>query len=271
MDAQITIQRPEPKDDQAHIDAMVAKADGTGTPETPPVDTPPASEERPQWLPEKFKSPEDMARAYAELEAKQSGKKDDEPPADDATTPKDDSTPPTDDDPAAAELASKGMDLTDFQKEFAQKGDLSAESYEKLDKAGYPKAIVDQYIAGQKALAVQYEADVKSSAGVTTDEWDSMATWAAENLSQEEKVAYNKAVDSGDIHQAKLAVAGLASKFRTTYPHEGKQLGGRTSTTAGDAYESLAQMQEDMANPKYKSDPAFRKSVEQKIGRSKIL
>lgn len=270
MEAQITIQRPEPKDDQAHIDAMVAKVDGKGTEGTSqetPKETPPASEDRPQWLPEKFKSPEDMAKAYAELEAKQSGKKDDTPPAE---PPKDDTTPPADDDAAKA-LEAKGLDLNDFRKEFSEKGDLSAESYEKLQKAGYPKEIVDQYIAGQKALAVQYEADVKASAGVTDDEWDSMAGWAAENLSQEEKIAYNKAVDSGDIAQAKLAVAGLTAKYRQAYPNEGKLLGGKTSTSTGDIYESLAQMQEDMANPKYKSDPAFRKMVEQKIGRSKIL
>ena len=39
------------------------------------VDPQASSESRPEWLPEKFKSPEDMAKAYAELEGKLGGNK----------------------------------------------------------------------------------------------------------------------------------------------------------------------------------------------------
>ena len=49
----------EPAESQEHVDAMLAKVEGTQT-----------DPERPEWLPEKFKSVEDMAKAYSALEGK---------------------------------------------------------------------------------------------------------------------------------------------------------------------------------------------------------
>ncbi len=39
---------------------------------TPPLEgvAPPEQSERPEWLPEKYKTPEDLAKAYGELETK---------------------------------------------------------------------------------------------------------------------------------------------------------------------------------------------------------
>ena len=49
--------------------AIDAKAAENPVVEEQPI---PSSSERPEWLPEKFNSAEDMAKAYAELETKQS-------------------------------------------------------------------------------------------------------------------------------------------------------------------------------------------------------
>ncbi|QFP93676.1 capsid assembly scaffolding protein [Ralstonia phage P-PSG-11-1] len=270
----VVIKQPEaPVEDQAHIDAMVAKVDAANTPtETDTPEVP--AEVRPQWLPEKFKSPEDLAKAYAELEGKLGGKKDDAPPPADDKAAKSDETPDPDKatpDDASKALSEKGLSFDEFSAEFAQKGELTAESYEKLEKAGIPKAVVDQYIAGQQAIAESYRKDVTSVAG-GDDKFAEMVTWAGANLSKEEIAAYNKAVDSGDINQAKLAVAGVYQKFdaagRSGEPSLVTGAGGKVT---GDVYESLAQMQKDMASPEYKADPAFRKKVEQKIARSNIL
>lgn len=275
MADQITIQRPEPTEDQAHVDAMVAKVDGTAA-ETPTSSAAPVAttKERPEGIPEKFWDAEKgevrvdaLAKSYTELEAAKSKAPEQKPEEKAEEKPK--GTEGTTDE-AAKELASKGLDLNEFSAEFSQKGELSADSYEKLEKSGYPKNIVDAYIAGQQALASQYESEVKAVAG-GADEFNAVATWAAENLTQAEKVAYNKAIDSGDIEQAKMAVAGISSKYRSAYPSEGKLLNGKTGTSTGDAYESIAQMQADMTKPEYKADPAFRKKVAEKIGRSNIL
>jgi hypothetical protein len=263
--------------DQAHIDAMIAKADGQIAPEAPPVapadvpaDVPAdAPAERPSWLPEKFKTAEDFAKAYGELEAKQSGKVAETPPV--APELNADGTPVVPAvDPAADALKAKGLDLAEFSTEFSTSGALAPESYAKLEAAGYPKAVVDQYIAGQQALAVSYEADIKSAAG-GAEQFAEVADWAAANLTNPEKVAYNAAIDSGNVEQAKLAVAGLTAKYTAANPSEGTLLGGRTSNVAGDAYGSTAEMTADMRDPRYQVDSAFRQKVMDKISRSSIL
>lgn len=250
-------------EDQKHVEEMVKKAEGASQPptsEAPPEDPP--KEDRPGWLPEKFKTPEDLAKAYQELQSKL-GK-----PAEQQNT---DNNPPTDQKAAQEELANRGLDFTEFSNEFAQKGELTAESYEKLEKAGIPRNFVDQYIEGQKAQAALYESEVKSVAG-GDQTFTEMVEWAKSNLSPSEIAAYNAAIDSGNRDQAKLAVAGVYQKFSAARPAEPNLVkGGTTGTSTGGAYESVAQLTKDMASPEYKTDPAFRAKVQAKLARSSIL
>jgi hypothetical protein len=262
----VIVNSTSPTEDPAHAQAMIDKIDAANA--LPPADgaTPPSdppTEDRPQWLPEKFKSPEDMAKAYAELESKLGKPAEPTPPADPTATPPADQV--------ADELATKGLDLNNFSQEFNTKGELSAESYDKLEKAGYPRNIVDQYIDGQKAQAALYESEVKAIAGGDKG-FAEMVDWAKANLTPAEIQAYNNAIDSGDAAQAKLAVAGIHAKFASARPTEPSLFNGNTASgLSSDSYESIAQMQKDMANPDYAKDPAFRARVERKLARSNIL
>lgn len=252
-----------PEEDPKHVEAMVAKAEAASQPPSEIAEGPDTNtEDRPEWLPEKFKSPEELAKAYAELEKKQSKP---------AEAPKAE-VPPAEanEQQVADELQSKGLDLSEFSAEFSQKGELSPESYEKLEKAGYPRNIVDQYVEGQKARAALYESEVKSVAG-GDQQFSEMVDWAKSNLTPQEIAAYNKAIDSGDPAQAKLAVSGIYQRFSTARPQEPNLFKGNTSGPSSDVYESIAQMQKDMSSPDYKTDPAFRAKVQAKLGRSNIL
>jgi hypothetical protein len=263
----VTIQSTTPAEDPNHAQAMIDKVDSanavpSGDGATPPTDAP--TEDRPQWLPEKFKSPEDMAKAYAELESKLG--KPAEPKAPEATPPGDQTTDQVDQD-----LQSKGLNLADFNAEFAEKGELSPESYDALEKAGYPRNYVDQFIDGQRARAALYESEVKAAAG-GSESFNEMVEWARANLSPAEINAYNAAIDSGDQAKAKLAVSGVYQKFSSARPSEPSLFKGQTaSAVSSDVYESIAQMQKDMASSEYKSDPAFRSKVQAKLARSNIM
>jgi hypothetical protein len=244
---------------------MIAKADAAANPQVDGeyTDSPEEqTEERPSWLPEKFKSPEDLAKAYSELQSKLGSQDPVDAPADSqATTP---------DAEVKDALESKGLDLNTFSEEYGQKGQLSPESYQTLEEAGYPRNIVDQYIEGQKARGALYESEVKAIAG-GNEQFNEMVDWARANLSPQEINAYNNAIDSGDTSQAKLAVAGIYQKFSTNRPTEPSLFTGSNSAVSNDAYESIAQMRKDMANPDYAKDPAFRAMVERKLSRSTIL
>jgi hypothetical protein len=74
------------------------------------------------------------------------------------------------------------------------------------------------------------------------------------------------------MNQAKLAAAGMYQKFSASRPSEPNLFKGTTNAgQSSDVYESIAQMQKDMANPDYAKDPAFRARVERKLARSNIL
>lgn len=263
----VVIQSTPPATPEDHDQKMIDVVDKANeiTPPEGTEGTPPA-EDRPQWLPEKFKSPEDMAKAYAELESKLGGQKPADPPA---AAPEDPATPPAAE--AETALADKGLDLKDFSAEFSQKGELSAESYERLQKAGFDKSLVDQYIAGQQAIAAQYETSIKAEVG-GPEKFSAMTDWAKVNLSPAEIETFNSQVSSGNIDQAKLAVLGLSAKYQNAVGSDPQRLlGGQGDGAGADVFESMAQVTEAMRDPRYKNDPAYRSKVQAKLGRSNVI
>lgn len=218
-----------------------------------------APAERPSWLPEKFATPEDMAKAYAELQAKLGAG---EKPAESTPAPA-----PTEAEASKA-VEQAGLDMDALRTEFNANGDLSAETYAKFKAAGIPEEIVKGYIEGQKAVASQYEVSVKS---VAEGQFDTMAAWAATNLTPAELTAYNKAVDSGDADIAKLAVAGVYQKFVAANGKDPALVNGSNSDGKGDVFESTRQVTEAMRDKRYKTDPAFRKAVQDKLARSSVF
>lgn len=251
-----------------HELAMIAKVDSVNnsapTDEVVPEAVPAAV--RPEHIPEKFwdaakgeVNHEAWAKSYAELEKANSNKPATETPPVEA---------PAETDAAKAELEKVGVDYTSLQDEFAAKGELSEESYKLLaEKAGLSRDMVDNYIEGQKARAVSFEMSAYEAAG-GKEQFAAMSTWAAANLSEKEINAFNEGVNGSEAHM-RLAVEGLRSKYQAVNGSEpGLLHGGNTDVAMG--FESRAQMTAAMKDPRYAKDPAYRKSVERKVGLSNI-
>lgn len=254
-----------------HDAAMIAKVDAAAAAAANPQPTP-AEPARPEWLPEKFKTVEDMAKAYGELEKKQSAPVPVVPPvvvdpAKPAAVDANKLEIPAADKAAADAVQSAGLDMGKLQTEFAEKGELSAESLATLDKAGIPKAMVDAYIEGREAVSAQYDAEAFTAAG-GQESYTKMVTWAKSGLPAPEQKAFNDAVVSGDKARMTMAVTSLKSKFETAFGTDPELVKGGTVADAGQVYESMAQMTEDMKNPLYRKDPAFRAKVMAKADRS---
>lgn len=261
---QVTIVRPDGSGSpEGHDAAMIAKVDGAS----------PAP--RPEWLPEKFASVEDLAKSYKELEAKQGG------PAAPAPAPvaAPAAAPVAAPAPAAQSLeitpeavvAGAGLDMAALNQEYATTGALSTESMAKLATAGFDKAAVDTYIAGRSALQSAFLADVKSVTPGGAEKFDEMLSWAKANLTPAEITAYNKATSTSDANVAKLAVAGLGARFAAAVGNEPTLSGGRGDASGADVFESIEQMRQAMRDPRYKADPAYRSKVVAKLGRSNIM
>ena len=101
-------------------------------------------------------------------------------------------TPGDVDKPAETETVTK-IDVSAYEKEFAENGSLSEASYKALEDVGIPKEIVDRYIEGRTAYTQNYDEQVMAVAGGKS-EYEQLVKWASENLSETEKLSYNKAL-----------------------------------------------------------------------------
>lgn len=232
-------------------------------------------EDRPPWLPPKFKSAEELAKSYAELEKKlgRGSQANNDEEADDEDEEAD---ADVDDAPSAEEQArqitkSVGLDFDDLSNRYWEEGGLRETDYKALEQKGYPRNIVDQFIAGQQALVAARENDAFALVG-GRDEYAAMAEWARENLDKAELNAYNRAVASDDFNTIKVAVKGLKAQYQAAVGYEPKKSvkGERISKSSGDSFASWAQVEAAMNDPRYAKDPAYRRTVEQKLARSPL-
>lgn len=233
---------------------------------SPATETPPASE-RPSWLPEKFKTPEDMAASYAALEKKLSGA-----PAPEAAPPPADLPPAADLSREDAEvvLKGRGLDADAIAAEFDKDGAISDETMAKMEAAGLPRSFVEQWVEGQKAVQAQTAQTLMEVVG-GAETFKLVSDWASKNAPKPMLEAYNRAVDRGDVGLMQLALRGLHSVYVAA---EGErptliQGDGAASNTGG--YASQEEAVRAMSDPRYARDPAYRKGVEDRLSASPVF
>ena len=240
------------KNDGVDVSKDVAvNAQGEGAKISEPKTEMETTEQRPEWLPEKFKNAEELAKAYTGLEKEFSSR------------PKEEAKPTEE----VQEVQDKGLDK--YYSEFAETGELTDKSYTELAKQGLDKKLVDSYIEGQKLVAETNTKQVQDVAG-GKEEYSELVDWAGKNLSEAEQKVFNDMVDSGDVETAKFAVQGLMSKANVN-PKQQTLFEGTSDVVSRDAYTSVSQVTDAMNDPRYEKDPAFRREVEQKISRSKVI
>jgi hypothetical protein len=246
-------------------------------------------DQRPEWLPEKFKSPEQMAAAYAELEKRLHGgdqkPAEQETPTDDKPEETDKTTEGGDDDDApdgdqevsygkAVDSALEGVGLTPqgVWEEFQQNQSLTDETYKKLEDAGYPRSVVDAYIGSAQAERQRTETEFNEIRELAGGEqgYSDMVSWARENLSEEQIKSFNTMVTSGDTWQAKAAVQALHAQYSQSEGKEPKLTMGGQPPKA-DTFRSAKEASVAMREARASGDPAKIRDVEQKMLRSNVF
>lgn len=248
----------EQAESQEYVNEMVAKAEGIDKP-VPSEDLSDIAEgDRPEWLPEKFKSAEDLAQAYSELERKMNQ------PAEvqDVAQMSEESV--------ADALDDAGLNFDAFAEEFMEHGNLSDEAYKALDEANIPREFVDSWLQGQQVLVEQTRNEVFDMVG-GEEQYSEMISWASNNLPEHEIDAFNAAIETGDKSLAMLVVQGLSAKYQSTNGVEPQLVQGQASSSVGGSYQSVAEVKAAMSDPRYSSDPAYRRTVAEKLARSNVL
>jgi len=251
------------------VDKVEVQAEETGI-EKPEeqVNETQSTQSKPEGLPEKFNSVEDLAKSYAELEKKLGGQSQE---TKEEVDPVAKAAPKSDNNLEIAEKAvtDAGLDMSSLQAEYAEKGELDTKSYEALEKAGISKEYVDSYIAGQEAIAKTQADEIKSTVG-GDETYQEMVDWASKNMTEGEKTAYNKAVNSGDMDTVKLAVNALKGQFERANGVEPKLVEGKAQPSQEQGFLSWAQVTEAMADPRYAKDTAYQNEVKNKLANSNL-
>ena len=242
----------ETVEDGQHTLDMLEKAEGLENPE---------ASDRPEWLPEKFNSVEDMAQAYDSLEQKL-GSQDEEEYEEELEDDELESI--------VDGLEEEGIDFDSLSQEFAELGGLTEDSYDSLVEAGIPRSMVDQFIDGQMAVATQMQQEAFEQVG-GQEAYEDMVSWASDNMQEASIDAFNNAVNSGNIETANLAIQGLHAQYRSVNGSEPSLVMGETKSVTGGVFDSAAQLTQAMRDPRYESDSAYRQQVASKLSRSNIL
>jgi hypothetical protein len=100
--------------------------------------------------------------------------------------------------------------------------------------------------------------------------YKSMITWAGQNLSQEEISMYDSVMGKGDPNAIFFAVQALNAKYSDATGSEGQMLSGKSSREENAGFQSQAQLVEAMSDPRYDRDPAYRRSVLNKLANSDV-
>lgn len=102
------------------------------------------------------------------------------------------------------------------------------------------------------------------------DSYGNMMSWAKENLSAKEIEMYDSVMDRGDPNAAYFAVQALNSKYVDGVGKDAQLITGKAPRTAGDKFNSQAELIKAMEDDRYSDDPAYRQAILEKLDRSDI-
>ena len=221
----------------------------------------------------KFKSAEDLEKAYLELQKKLGQK--DEGVEDDSTS---DSAPDNDSAPEEEEQSpvSKRVDfLREASDEYySNDNELKPETIQKL-KEMPSEELIEAYLELQKNNPVAKAQPLSDDAAKTIvdsvggqDAYNDTLAWAADNLKPEEVAAYDNVVNSGNKDAIFFAVQALNQRYKDSVGFEGQQISGRAPKSTVKGFRSNAELANAISDPRYRNDPAYRYDIEQKLAAS---
>jgi hypothetical protein len=219
----------------------------------------------------KFKSAEDLEKAYLELQ-KKLGQKDEGTEDDSAPDDSDpDSTPEEEQSPVSKRV--------DFLKEasdeyYSNDNELKPETIQKL-KEMPSEELIEAYLELQKNNPVAKAQPLSDDAAKTIvdsvggqNAYNDTLAWAADNLKPEEVAAYDNVVNSGNKDAIFFAVQALNQRYKDSVGFEGQQISGRAPKSTVKGFRSNAELANAISDPRYRNDPAYRYDIEQKLAAS---
>ena len=168
------------------------------------------------------------------------------------------------------DLTNKGVNFANLEAEYMNNGALSQESYQALEGAGYPKAVVDGILAGWEAASTRFINDVYAVAG-GQEEFARIQQFVSAQ-SPDVIQAFNATLDTENLAQIRMTIEGIKGQMTRAYGTQRPSIiGGNAPALNVQGYETTADMIKDMSDPRYQTDPKFTREVYRKVKNSKLF
>ena len=220
----------------------------------------------------KYKSAQELEKAYIELQAKLGEKKEET----------ETETASAEEQPEDTPKMSEGATLiTDASKEYFDNGNkLSPETMAKFSSMSSQDLIKAYMEVSQNPEFQQQGAppaeittsqinQIKNSAG-GEQKYAQIVNWAKTNLPEDQITAFDEVVNTGSVQAIQLAVSGLKAEYDNANGVEGRMVTGKAPQNSGDVFRSQQELVAAMNDVRYDRDPAYRQDVIEKLDRSNL-
>jgi hypothetical protein len=223
----------------------------------------------------KFKSAEDLEKAYKELEKKLGQKESNDSPTEEEPDGEESSENEEEDQEEEVAVSEEAEFLKSASEEYySNNNQLKPETIQKLKEMPSEK-LVEAYLNNVRnspaaTPQVLTDADAKSIVDSVggTDSYNQTLAWAADNLSPTEVAAYDNVVNSGNKDAIFFAVQALNQKYKDSVGFEGQQVSGKNVRNSVKGFRSQAELAQAISDSRYRNDPAYRLDVEEKLAAS---
>ena len=219
----------------------------------------------------KFKSQDDLLKAYEELQRKMSSG---EQPSEEGEEVEEDAPEAVEPEAEEVPYAETVNYMHQLNEEFGESGELSEEAIDRLssmDTKELIKAYMTYNSQASSATLQQSELNAIQDSVGGAEAYGEMVQWAAQNLSPEEINDFNNVTNTNNPAAIRFAVQALHGRYREGVGYEAPLVSGRKASSKSKAFRSHAELSRAIADPRYSTDPAYRQDVEEKLARSTDL
>jgi hypothetical protein len=244
------------------------------------------AQQEPELLAGKFKSVEDLAKSYQELERKLGQRQAEPEPAKaepEATGYTADQAVELYGQGPVEALAGKGVDLADVMWKADSGQDISEHFDALAETFGVSRQVVENYVAKAQGGAAEAPSLTESDTAALKelvggdDAFKDLSGWAAKNLDAKELANYNAVVDSGNRQAIEWALKAIQARRAAPDAVVEPKLYGGGQAAAPTRFESQQQVldamnkRNDRGQRMYDVDEAYRTKVQDLLARSDVF
>lgn len=154
-------------------------------------------------------------------------------------------------------------------EEYGSDDGISEESYKELEAAGYSRSFVNSYISGQEALVERYVNQMMDFAG-GKERFAAIYTHL-ETSNKDAAVSLEKAMEGRDVSAVKAILNLAGESYNKKFGRPASRSVAQKATPVKpvakqkEVFTNRSEMVKAMSDSRYRTDPSYRRMIEQKV------